>query len=107
LLRPSDLLTAFAAAGLTIAPVGERALLLIGLVVSDVAIALLIAQRISARRAKPEPVPALVVVQGDVPVRLRRRTEPGLRSRRPSGVIEMQERWRRAAENYRRARRDA
>lgn len=105
MLRPSDLLTAFAAAGLTIAPVGERALLLIGLVVSDVAIALLIAQRISARRAKPEPV--LVVVQGDVPVRLRRRTEPGLRSRRPSGVIEMQERWRRAAENYRRARRDA
>jgi hypothetical protein len=105
LLRPSDLVTGLAGLGLTIAPIGERVLLLVLLGVSDVAIALVIARRIAARRARPQA--SLVVVNGDMPVQLRRRTEPGLRARRPSGVVEMQERWRDAAEAYRRARKGA
>jgi len=47
------------------------------------------------------------VLDSDMPMHLLRRTEPALRSRRPTGVVEMQVRWRQAAEAHRRTREKA
>jgi len=97
----SNLLAPFTAVLLAIAPIGNLALAMVLVVVADIAIALFIARLIAARRKKT--VGSVVVMDAEMPMELRRRTEPGLRARRPTGIVEMQVRWRQAAEAHRRA----
>ena len=97
----SHLSTPFGAALLAIAPIGNVALVLVLLVVADLAIALFIARLIAARRKKT--VGSIVVLDEGLPMHLRRRTEPGMRARRPTGIVEMQVRWRQAVEAHRRS----
>jgi hypothetical protein len=91
--------TAFA---LAVTPVGNLGLALVLLVAADLAVALFIARMIAARRKATYS--SVVMLNSDVPMHLLRRTEPALRSRRPIGVVEMQVRWRQAAEAHRRNR---
>ena len=101
--RPTHLIASGAAAlVLAAAPIGGCGLLLISVVAVDVAIVLFIAKLIAHRRKAADPT--VVALDGTVPIGLRRRTEPALRSRRPAGVIEMQVRWRQAVEAHRRTR---
>lgn len=95
----------FTAAALTISPMGDLALELLLLVAADLAIALFIARLIAARRKKS--VGSVIAMRDEAPMGLLRRTEPVLRSRRPMGVVEMQVRWRQAAEAHRRHREQA
>jgi len=97
----SDLLTPATALLLSIAPIGNLALVLLLVAVADVAIALFFARLIAARRKAADA--SVVAMDGVVPIDLLRRTEPGLRARRPTGVVEMQVRWRHAAEAHRRS----
>jgi hypothetical protein len=90
---------------LAVTPVGNVGLALVLLVVADLLVVLFIARLIAARRKRNEN--SLVVLDDDVPMHLFRRTEPALRSRRPTGVVEMQVRWRQAAEAHRRSREKA
>jgi hypothetical protein len=90
---------------LAVTPVGNLGLALILLVVADLLVVLFIARLIGARRKKNET--SVVVLDRAVPMHLLRRTEPSLRSRRPTGVVEMQVRWRQAAEAHRRSREQA
>lgn len=103
----SNTLLPFTAFALTITPIGNLALGLVLLLVADLAIALAIARLIAARRKKAESTGSVVVINSDMPMHLLRRTEPALRSRRPTGVVEMQVRWRQAAEAHRRTREKA
>lgn len=98
----SHILLPVTAAALAMAPVGQLGLGLVLLVAADLGVALIIARIIAARRRKT--VSSIVVLDSDAPMHLLRRTEPALRSRRPVGVVEMQVRWRQAAEAHRRAR---
>lgn len=86
-------------------PVGNLGLVLVLLVVADLLVVLVIARVIAARRRKN--VDPIVTLDRDVPLHLVRRTQPTLRSRRPTGVVEMQVRWRQAAEAHRRNREKA
>lgn len=90
---------------LAVTPVGNVALVLILLLVADVLVMLFIARMIAARRKKRGN--SLVVLDPEVPMHFLRRTEPSLRSRRPTSVVEMQVRWRQAAEAHRRSRENA
>lgn len=90
------------AAIFAVLPVGHIGLGLVLLVAADLAAAMVIARLIAARRKKA--VSSVVVLDRSVPMHLLRRTEPALRSRRPVGVVEMQVRWRQAAEAHRRNR---
>lgn len=101
----SYVLAPFGAVLLAIAPVGNTALLLILVIVADLAIALCIARLIAVRRKKTAG--SVVVLDDGIPMHLRRRTEPALRARRPAGVVEMQVRWRQAAEAHRKAQKRA
>ena len=103
----SNTLLPFTAVALTITPIGNPALGLVLLLVADLAIALVIARMIAARRKKAESTGSVVVINSDMPTHLLRRVEPALRSRRPMGVVEMQVRWRQAAEAHRRTREKA
>lgn len=103
----SNILLPFTALALTITPIGNVALGLMLLLVADLAIALVIARMIAARRKKAESTGSVVVINSDMPMHLLRRVEPALRSRRPMGVVEMQVRWRQAAEAHRRNRQNA
>lgn len=85
---------------LAVVPVDDLALLTFLILVADLTTAVLIAQLIRAHRKK---IDTAVVELGGVPIALRRRTERALRARRPGGIIEMQVRWRQAAEAHRRA----
>lgn len=101
--RLTDLLAPVVATVLTVAPIDGYALLLLLAAAADIAVALFIARLIAARhKARDRTV---VPIGGAVPLTWRRRTEPALRSRRPAGVVEIQLRWRRAAEAHRRTRR--
>lgn len=100
--RLTDLFAPAVAAVLTIAPIEEYALFLLLVAAADIAIVLFIARLIAARRKATDT--SVVAMGGAVPLALRRRTEPGLRSRRPVGVVEMQVRWRHAVEAHRRTR---
>ena len=101
----SNFLASFGAAVLAILPIGNTALVLLLLVVADLAIALLTARVIARRRKKTDE--AVVVLDGGIPMHLRRRTEPAMRARRPIGVVEMQVRWRQAAEAHRQGQKSA
>jgi hypothetical protein len=90
---------------LTVTPVGHLGLALVLLIAADLALALVIARVIAARRKTTGS--SVVVLDSDMPMHLLRRTEPALRSRRPTGVVEMQVRWRQAAEAHRRTREKA
>jgi hypothetical protein len=90
---------------LAVTPVGNLGLALMLLLVADFLVVLLIARLIAARRKKKND--SVVVLGSDVPMHLYRRTRPPLRSRRPTGVVEMQVRWRQAAEAHRRNREKA
>jgi hypothetical protein len=98
----SHILLPFTAVALAVTPVGNLGLAMVLLVIADLAVALFIARMIAARRPKAET--SVVVLDSNVPMHLLRRTEPALRSRRPIGVVEMQVRWRQAAEAHRRSR---
>ena len=98
----SPILLPASAFALAVLPLGRLALGLALLVAADLAVALLIARVIAARRKKTDG--SVVAFGGDIPMHLLRRTEPSLRSRRPIGVVEMQVRWRQAAEAHRRNR---
>jgi hypothetical protein len=93
------------AVALAVTPVGRLGLGLVLLIAADLAVALFIARMIAARRKTAES--SVVVLDSDMPMHLLRRTEPALRSRRPIGVVEMQVRWRQAAEAHRRNREKA
>ncbi len=101
----SNLALPFTAVALTVTPIGNLALSLVLLVAADLAIAVVIARVIAARRRKT--VGSVVSLNAEAPLALLRRTEPALRSRRPMGVVEMQVRWRHAAEAHRRTREQA
>jgi hypothetical protein len=90
---------------LAVTPVGNLGLVLVLLLLADILIVLVMARMIAARRKKNES--SVMLFDRDVPVHLLRRTEPSLRSRRPTGVVEMQVRWRHAAEAHRRSREKA
>jgi hypothetical protein len=98
----SHTLAPVTALALTVTPVGHLGLALVLLIGADVAVALLIARMIAARRKTAES--SVVMLNSNVPMHILRRTEPALRSRRPIGVVEMQVRWRQAAEAHRRNR---
>ena len=101
----SHILLPVTAVALAVTPVAHLGLALVLLVAADLAVALVIARLIAARRKTT--VSSVVVLDRDVPMHLLRRTEPALRSRRPIGVVEMQVRWRQAAEAHRRNRETA
>jgi hypothetical protein len=92
---------------LAVTPVGNIALTLVLFVIADLAIAVFIARMIAARRKTTKNSIVMldgVIIDGDMPMHLLRRTEPTLRAHRPIGVVEMQVRWRHAAEAHRRNR---
>jgi hypothetical protein len=101
----SDILLPAAAFLFAVTPVGNLGLALVLLVVADLLVVLFIARIIAARRKRTDN--PIVTFDKDVPVHLLRRTEPSLRSRRPTGIVEMQVRWRQAAEAHRRGREKA
>jgi hypothetical protein len=90
---------------LAVTPVRNLGLALVLLVVADVLVVLILARLIGAWAKRHES--SVVVFDSDVPMHRLRRTEPSLRSRRPTGVVEMQLRWRQAAEAHRRSREKA
>jgi hypothetical protein len=108
----SNLLLPVSTVALTVTPIGTIALALVLFVVADLAIAVFIARMIAARRKAAENSVVMldgvmlngVMIDRDMPMHLLRRTEPALRSHRPIGVVEMQVRWRHAAEAHRRNR---
>lgn len=101
----SHLLLPVTAVALAATPVGHLGLGLVLLVAADLAVVLLIARMIAARRKTADT--SVVMLDSDMPMHLLRRVEPSLRSRRPIGVVEMQVRWRQAAEAHRRSREKA
>lgn len=92
-----------AALPLALLPVRNLGLLLLLAVAADLAIVVAIVRVVSARRTRATEA-EIVSLDGTGPVALRRRTEPKMRGRRPESVVEMQVRWRQAAEAHRRAR---
>jgi hypothetical protein len=103
----SNLLLPASTVALALTPVGNIALALVLFVAADLAIAVFIARTLAARRKTTEN--SIVMLEGvtldrDMPMHLLRRTEPALRAHRPIGVVEMQVRWRHAAEAHRRTR---
>ena len=103
----SNLLLPVTTVALAITPVENLALALALFVVADLAIAVFIARMIAGRRKTGENSVVMldgVMIDSDMPMHLLRRTEPALRSHRPIGVVEMQVRWRHAAEAHRRTR---
>lgn len=103
----SNLLIPVTAVALALTPVRNVGLVLALLVVADLALAVLIARLIRARRRKTTGSIVMLDVDDDMPMHLLRRTEPALRAHRPIGVVEMQVRWRQAAEAHRRNREKA
>lgn len=101
----SNLTLPFTVVAFTISPMGNLALGLVLLIGADLVIALFIARLIGARRKKT--VGSVVIIDEEAPLTLLRRTEPNLRAHRPMGVVEMQVRWRHAAEAHRRGREQA
>ncbi len=97
--RISDWLAPAAAALLTVAPLGNLALLIALFALADLGIVVLVARLI--RRLRRADEAAVVSLDRGAPLALRRRTEPALWARRPAGVVEMQVRWRQAAEAHR------
>ncbi len=112
MLNVSNLLLPVTTVALTATPVGNIALALVLFVIADLAIAVFIARMIAARRKTTKNSILMlngvmlngVMLDGDMPMHLLRRTEPALRAHRPIGVVEMQVRWRHAAEAHRRNR---
>ncbi len=102
MLRLSAVPLPLTAVIMTAAPVGSLALALLLLALADVAVVVAIARLIIARRRAAAG--SVVMIDDAASVRLRRRTRPELRARRPAGIIEMQVRWRQAAEAHRRSR---
>jgi len=100
LSRLGGVWAALASVPLAVVPVDDLALLTLLVLVADLMTAVLIARLIRARRKK---IDSSVVTLDGVPIVLRRRTERALRARRPGSIIEMQVRWRHAAEAHRRA----
>jgi hypothetical protein len=98
----SNLLLPVTTVAFAVTPVENIVLVLALFVIADVAIAVFIARIIAARRKTADN--SIVMFEGNMPMHLLRRTEPALRSRRPVGVVEMQVRWRHAAEAHRRSR---
>jgi hypothetical protein len=98
----SNLLLPASTVALALTPVGNIALALVLFVAADLAIAVFIARTLAARRKTTEN--SIVMLDRDMPMHLLRRTEPALRAHRPIGVVEMQVRWRHAAEAHRRTR---
>jgi hypothetical protein len=82
-------------------PVGEFLIWLWLVIAAEIAVVLILRKEYSTR-----PTQSLVVLQDEATLRLLRRVVPHLRSRRPAGVIEAQQRWRQAAAARRHARRD-
>jgi hypothetical protein len=101
----SHILLPITALALAVTPVGHLGLALVLLVAADLAVALVIARLIAGRHKTTGS--SVVMLDNDMPMHLLRRTEPALRSRRPIGVVEMQVRWRQAAEAHRRTREKA
>ncbi|MBV9859123.1 MAG: hypothetical protein JO038_03320 [Alphaproteobacteria bacterium] len=97
--RSGRLLGMAAAAFVLILCFGELTAPLLLLLVADAAVLVLIARGLARARA------LRLDIDGDPRLVLLRRTVPRLRARRPSRVIEMQVRWRHAAEALQRSRR--
>ncbi len=93
------LLGVCAVIALLVAPVNETAMLMLLGAAVNLAIATLLLRDLRRRQT----VPALVG-HDRADLYLQRRTLPQLRSRRPTGVVEEQVRWRHAAETHKRRR---
>jgi hypothetical protein len=80
-----------------IVPIGEFLIWLWLVVAAEIAVVILLQRECFGSRT-----PVIVAMQDEHMLPLLRRIVPNLRSRRPSAVIEAQQRWREAAEARRR-----
>jgi len=84
---------------LVVAPIGNTTVLLLLSLSLELALVLMLVRE---RTQRPEAATISPPIEHQAPVHLIRRTVPGLRARRPFGIVEEQVRWRVRAEAHRR-----